>query len=79
MLRDSVAVPREAFDAAAPFIDRLLEQRVAALAFGDSAAFRRMSRYDAQVQAALDLLRGSGTQKELLARIASSAGGRSLD
>ncbi|HEX7088520.1 MAG TPA: S41 family peptidase [Longimicrobiales bacterium] len=79
LVRDSVTLPREAFDAAAPFVDRLLEQRVAALAFGDSAAFRRVSRHDAQLQAALDLLRGSGTQKELFARIASSSGGRSLD
>lgn len=78
--RDGVNVPREAFDAAAPFIDRLLEQRVAALAFGDSAAFRRMSRHDSQVQASIDLLRQSGTQKDLLARVvAGAAAGRSLN
>ncbi len=78
--RDGVDVPRETFDAAAPFIDRLLEQRVAILAFGDSAAFRRMSRHDAQIQASIDLLSQAGTQKELLARIVAGApAGKSLD
>ena len=77
--RDGVEVPREAYDAAGHFIDRLLEQRVALLAFGDSAAFRRMSRFDNQVQAAIDLLRQAGTQKELIARVAANAGTRSMD
>lgn len=71
---DGVEVPRETFDAAAPFIDRLLEQRVASLAFGDSASFRRASRHDAQVQTAIDLLRQASTQKELLALVTASTG-----
>ena len=47
---------------------------------GDSAAFRRMSRHDAQIQASIDLLSQAGTQKELLARIVAGApAGKSLD
>ena len=79
LVRDGVEVPREAFDAAASYIDQVLEQRVASLAFGDSAAFRRASRHDAQVQAALDLLRGTGSQRDLLARVATASSARSLD
>lgn len=62
-----IEVTRAQFDAARPLIDRLLEQRVAALAFGDSAAFRRTVPLDPQVTAAIDLLREGRTQKDLFA------------
>jgi carboxyl-terminal processing protease len=62
-----VPVTRAQFDAARPLIDRLLEQRVAALAFGDSAAFRRMAPEDAHIRAALDLLQQGRTQQDLFA------------
>jgi carboxyl-terminal processing protease len=62
-----VPVTREQYDAARPLIDRMLEQRVAALAFGDSAAFRRMTPQDAHVRAALELLHQGLTQQDLFA------------
>jgi carboxyl-terminal processing protease len=62
-----VTVTRPQFDAAETLIDRELENRVASLAFGDSAAFRRASRWDKQLKTALDYLKRGGTQRELLA------------
>jgi len=62
-------VTRTQYDAARPLIDRSLEQRVAGLAFGDSAAFRRFVPYDAQLRAAADLLRQATSQKELYAAL----------
>jgi carboxyl-terminal processing protease len=62
-----VQLSRPAFDAARELIDRDLERRVASMAFGDSAAFRRTVSYDSQLRRAIDLLRKSATQRELLA------------
>lgn len=62
-----VPITREQYDSARPLIDRLLEQRVAGLAFGDSASFRRFAPYDAQLRAALELLREGTSQQELFA------------
>jgi carboxyl-terminal processing protease len=62
-----VPVTRTQFDAAQTLVDRALENRVASLAFGDSAAFRRAARTDRQLQTALDYLKRGVTQRELLA------------
>ncbi|MGH7449702.1 MAG: hypothetical protein ACRELT_19160, partial [Longimicrobiales bacterium] len=62
-----VPVTREQYETAAPLINRLLEQRVASLAFGDSAAFRRMADEDAHVRAAVELLKQGRTQQDLFA------------
>jgi len=62
-----VPVTRQQYDAARPLIDRLLSQRVAALAFGDSAAFRRMAGDDAHVRSAIDLLKQGRSQQDLFA------------
>ncbi len=62
-----VDVDRATFDAVQPMVDRLLEQRVASLAFGDSLAFRRSVRYDAQVRKAIEMLSRGSSQRELLA------------
>ncbi|HXE57971.1 MAG TPA: S41 family peptidase [Gemmatimonadales bacterium] len=62
-----VALERERFAAAAGYVDRLIEARVARTAFGDSAAQRRAAATDAQLQRALALLRRGGSQAELLA------------
>jgi hypothetical protein len=62
-----VQLSRSTFDAAHEIIDRDLERRVASMSFGDSAAFRRSVSYDTQLRRAMDLLRTSGTQRELLA------------
>ena len=71
--KDGVRVDRATFDAGASLLDRMLEQRVSALAFGDSASFRRNAGRDAQLQTALNVLRGSHTQAEALARAATLA------
>jgi carboxyl-terminal processing protease len=62
-----VQISRQQFDSARPLIDRLLEQRVAGLAFGDSAGFRRFAPHDAQLRTATDLLKEGRTQRELFA------------
>jgi carboxyl-terminal processing protease len=49
-------------------LDRLIEQRVAAVAFGDSAAFRRGVDHDGPLRAALRLLATGASQQELFAR-----------
>jgi carboxyl-terminal processing protease len=66
-----VRVERDAYDAGAPLVDRLLETRVADFAFGDSASFRRGIERDAQLQAALEVLRDARDQPEVLRRAAS--------
>ena len=70
-----VTVDRKEWDASARYIDRLLEQRVARFAFGDSAAKRRDLPYDAPLRKAIELLDRGTTQKELFA-IASSEAAR---
>jgi carboxyl-terminal processing protease len=62
-----VPITRTQYDDARLLIDRLIEQRVAGLAFGDSAAYRRFAPHDTQLGAALDLLRNGRTQKEIFA------------
>jgi carboxyl-terminal processing protease len=62
-----VTVDRKDWDASARYVDRLLEQRVARFAFGDSAAKRRDLPYDAPLRKAIDLLDKGSTQKELFA------------
>ena len=64
-----VPITRAQYDAARPLIDRLLEQRVAGLAFGDSASFRRFVPYDAQLREAVNVLKQAPTQKDAFAII----------
>ena len=68
-----VTVDRKDYDASARYIERLLEQRVARFAFGDSAAKRRDLTYDAPLRKAIDLLDKGGSQKELLALASAEA------
>ena len=62
-----VPVSRQQFDAATPLIDRLIEQRLAGLAFGDSASFRRFAPHDAQLRAAIEILEQGRTQGDVFA------------
>jgi carboxyl-terminal processing protease len=61
----NVPVTRAQFDAARSFVDRLLADRIAELAFPDSIAFRRRAGDDVQLARSLELLRRSRTQAEL--------------
>ncbi|MBA2628158.1 MAG: hypothetical protein H0U85_09100, partial [Gemmatimonadales bacterium] len=69
-------VSRTQFDAARPLVDRLIEQQLASLAFGDSSAFRRQARVDTQLQRAIDLLRDARTQQSLFVAAAASRGAK---
>jgi len=62
-----VTVDRKTYDGASRYVNRLLDQRVAHYAFGDSAAKRRDLPYDAPLRKAIDLLDKGGTQRELFA------------
>jgi carboxyl-terminal processing protease len=65
--RKGVNLDRKLFDGAQTQIDRMLEQRVARLAFGDSTARRRSLDDDVQLQKALEILRKGQSQKDLFA------------
>lgn len=64
---------RSVFDQGRPYLERMVAHRVATLAFGDSAAFRRGIGDDAQLQTALDYLKRGRTQRELLALAGAAA------
>jgi carboxyl-terminal processing protease len=63
--KKGVQVDRKLFDGAQTQIDRMLGQRVARLAFGDSTARRRSLDDDLQLQKALEILKKGQNQKEL--------------
>jgi hypothetical protein len=67
LVKAKVPITRSQFDAAEDVIDRNLEQRFTALAFGDSTAFRRGIPQDPQMTMALNMLRRGTTQRQLLA------------
>jgi carboxyl-terminal processing protease len=67
-----VQVDRALYDGAASYVDRLLENRVARMAFGDEGALHHGLDDDAQLRRALDLLRQGRTQKDLFARVAQA-------
>lgn len=54
-------------------LDRMIEQRMAAVAFGDSAALRRSVPADRPLSEALQMLRDGATQQELFAAAARDA------
>ncbi|MEP6572503.1 MAG: S41 family peptidase [Gemmatimonadota bacterium] len=62
-----VTVDHAKYVAGERVIDRMLEERVASLAFGDSAAFRRSIPEDPQLVKAIALLHGRRSQAEVLA------------
>jgi carboxyl-terminal processing protease len=66
-LEKNVKVTRAQFDAGVGVIDRELERRLAGLAFGDSASFRRTIKWDVQLRTALDYLERGRTQRQLVA------------
>jgi carboxyl-terminal processing protease len=67
-----VEVDKKQYDAAGNYVDRLIEYRVARLAFGDSAAKRREVPYDAPLRKALALLNKGGSQKDLFVLAAAT-------
>lgn len=67
LVKADVKVERKAYDAVEPLINRLLEERIARIAFGDSAWARRSLPEDNQMKLALEYLQSGKTQRELLA------------
>ncbi len=63
--KKGVALERTTYDSGAAYIDRVIGQRVARLAFGDSAAKRREMPDDVQLLKAIDVLKRGQTQKDL--------------
>jgi carboxyl-terminal processing protease len=62
-----IEVDRETFDGARDAVTRLLDERLAMVAFGEAARFGRLLPVDNQLQVALDLIRTSRSQQELFA------------
>jgi len=73
---DGVQVNRAEYQAGASVVDRMLEGRVASLAFGDSASFKIGVPRDTQLQSAIGIVRGARTQAEALARANAAAQAR---
>jgi carboxyl-terminal processing protease len=65
-----VPVDSATFFAAPGYIDRLMGNRIAKAAFGDSTVAKRQFVDDTQLQRALQLLRRGGSQRDLFAQIA---------
>ena len=68
-----VKVDQEMYNLGATEIDRILRDRVAVIAFGDSTARRRSVAEDTQLVRAIDLLRRGQTQQDLFAIARTSA------
>jgi carboxyl-terminal processing protease len=62
-----VTVDRKAYDAASRYVGRILDNRIAHYAFGDSAAKRRDIPFDKPLNKALDLIQKGTTQRDLFA------------
>jgi carboxyl-terminal processing protease len=69
-----VTLDRAQYDAGHRYIDRLIGNKVATMAFGDSTAKRRAIPDDAQLRRALELIQQGRTQKDLLALASSNRG-----
>ena len=65
LVAKGVNVDRKEFDAGSRYVDRLLDEQVAQLAFGDAAAKRRDVTYDAPLKQAISILEQGQTQKDL--------------
>jgi carboxyl-terminal processing protease len=74
--KNDVAVTRTQFDEARSLIDRLLQVRIATLAFGDGAAFSLTIPDDAPVRTAISLLEKGRTQSDLFALASSQKVGQ---
>jgi carboxyl-terminal processing protease len=70
-----VDVDRHEYDAAAPYVGRLLEQKIARVAFGDTAVTRRELAHDAPLRKALELTANSQSQRDLFAALPTNVAG----
>jgi carboxyl-terminal processing protease len=73
LTKADVKVDRKVYDAAEPYINRSLEQQLARLAFGDSAAFRRSIHEDRQLLTAIEYITKARSQRDMLALAAKES------
>ncbi|MEJ7809402.1 MAG: S41 family peptidase [Gemmatimonadaceae bacterium] len=74
-----VTASKAAYDSAGALVSRLLSYEVARYVFGTEAELQRRLGSDRAVQLALDLARGAGSQRDLLARAAERRTARQED
>ena len=70
LVADTVKIDKATYDAGGEDVDRALEDRVAKVAFGDTAVKRHQLHDDNQLRKAIELLRKSTTQKDVFAAAA---------
>ncbi|MBX6365277.1 MAG: S41 family peptidase [Gemmatimonadetes bacterium] len=66
-----VDVSPEDWNAATTYVDRMLDDRISRLAFGDAVTLRRQYHDDEQLVKAVELLRRAGTNQKMLFAIAA--------
>jgi len=76
MRQRGIDIDRSVYDGAAPLVSRFITYDVARYVFGRLAEQRRVVQDDPIVQRAVELTRGTKTQKELLARVTGQQGRR---
>jgi carboxyl-terminal processing protease len=73
LTKADVKVDRKLYDGAEPYITRYIEQRLATIAFGDSAAFRRSILEDRQLLTAIEYIKKARSQRDMLALAAKES------
>jgi carboxyl-terminal processing protease len=74
---EGLPLPRETYEEAASYVSEQLGNEIARELFGTESVVRRQAKADRQLQAALRLVRRTGTQQEMLtAAVAAQASGR---
>lgn len=71
LVADTVKIDRSVWDKGIGDVDRLFEQRLAKVAFGDTLVLRRNIRNDNQLRRAIELIHKGNTQAELFKGLAS--------
>ncbi|WP_337170103.1 S41 family peptidase [Gemmatimonas aurantiaca] len=70
IVADTVKIDKAIWDAGASDVDRVIEDRVAKVAFGDTLVLRRSLKIDNQLRRAVELMRKGTTQQEIFAAAA---------
>ena len=73
LVRDSVRIDRGTWDGGISEVDRVLEERVAKVAFGDTTVRRRSLHDDTQLRRAIAYVRGARTQQAVFDAVAGGA------
>jgi carboxyl-terminal processing protease len=73
-----VVVDRKTYDSANRYVSRILENRIAHYAFGDSTAKRRDIPFDQPLKKAVELLQRGSTQQQLFAAAGEALPGRAV-